>query len=216
MSGRNAGAVLLGAALLSVSLVFDLSQGSDAVAQTAPAPAASQIAAQVSQALAALKNGATYRNATRAGKALLLAQAVRNVVASALENGVSASTISTALNTEVASGVVSGAIAVEGSALAAVQVAQSGGPGASQASGLVVAVQSQQAVSANISANGSAVAVTVTNSSGTNVTVLTPLSSVLTAAAGNTLTANGQVTGTTTTTPTAAFNPCAGVSADYC
>lgn len=216
MFGRNTGAVILGAGLLSVSLVFDLSQGSVAVAQTPAAPVAGQIAAQVSQALTALKNGATYRNATRAGKALLLAQAVRNVVASALQNGVSSATISAALNTEVAAGVVSGAIVVEGSALAAIQVAQSGGPGASQASGLVVAVQSQQAVSANISTNGSTVAVTTTNSSGANVTVLTPLSSVLTAAAGNTLTANGQVTGTTTTTAATTFNPCTGVTADYC
>jgi hypothetical protein len=214
MFRRNTTALVLCAALFGAAPAIDLLGGS--VATAAPSPD-QVVAASVASALAALKNSLAYQNAssTPGQQALMLAQAVRDVVASALENGVSAQTIADGLNDAVAAGTVTGAIAVQGAALAAVEVAQAGGVGAAQASNLVNLVQAETNVQASLAASGGSVVVTSTNAQGQSVTALVSLSTMLAAAAGGTLTANGQLSGITTA-PGSGFSPCRGVVADYC
>ena len=185
-------------------------------AALAAAPSSSQIAADVTAAVNDVKASDAYKSATVAEKALMLANAVKGVIATALGQGATSASIGSAMNTVVTAGTVNGSIAVEGAALAAVQVTQAGGAGASEAAGLAVAVQQEPAVSANIAATGgNQAAVTAVNSSGQTITVLVPLSTVLTAAAGGNLTSGGTITGTTNGTG-GTNSPCSGVLADYC
>ena len=198
-------AVALSALIFVSAPVIDLAVVTAAAAQAAPSEGV--IAAQISQALANLKQSPAYQAATPEQKGVLLAQAAQAVVASALTSGASATTIAAALNDSVKAGVLTGAIAVQAAAQASAQVAQSGGPGSEQAVSLTGDVQSEPSVQASLSTYGTTIAVTSTNSTGQSVTALVPLSSIL---------SPGSTTTTTTTTSTTTFNPCAGVVADYC
>ena len=216
MFRREAVGIAIGARILVAALALAMPVTAPAAALSLAPPGQAAIDTQLQQAIADLKQTDAYQDASPLRRGGMLAQAVKAVIAAALESGASTATIASALNSAVRGGIITGAIAVQAASLAAIQLARANGGAASQAAGLAAAVQSEPAVRASLISSGSNVVVHWTNARGQTVTALISLSSFLSAAASSSVTFDDGLSASTTNTSAATYNPCIGVVADYC